>query len=95
MNKKTSRKKSDKLYQVYIAFVRLYYYILSIFHNLGSPLSYHMLIFDLMSSRNMYLYNAYIYTYILLHLFCGMYNVLKRRIHIDKMNPEKHECLND
>ena len=42
------------------------YYILSIFHNLGSPLSYHTLIFDLMSSRNMYLYNAYIYTYILL-----------------------------
>ena len=41
------------------------YYILSIFNNLGSPLSYHMLIFDLMSSRNMYLYNAYIYTYIL------------------------------
>ena len=41
------------------------YYILSIFHYLGSPLSYHMLIFDLMSSRNMYLYNAYIYTYIL------------------------------
>ena len=37
----------------------------SIFHNLGSPLSYHTLIFDLMSSRNMYLYNAYIYTYIL------------------------------
>ena len=32
---------------------------------LGSPLSYHTLIFDLMSSRNMYLYNAYIYTYIL------------------------------
>ena len=30
-----------------------------------SPLSYHTLIFDLMSSRNMYLYNAYIYTYIL------------------------------
>ena len=43
------------------------YYILSIFHYLGSPLSYHTLIFDLMSSRNMYLYNAYIYTYILLH----------------------------
>ena len=46
------------------------YYILSIFHNLGSPLSYHTLIFYLMSSRNMYLYNAYIYTYIL------FYNVL-------------------
>ena len=42
------------------------YYILSIIHNLGSPLSYHTLIFDLMSSRNMYLYNAYIYTYILI-----------------------------
>ena len=28
--------------------------------------NYHALIFDLMSSRNMYLYNAYIYTYILL-----------------------------
>ena len=42
------------------------YNILSIFHNLGSPLSYHTLIFDLMSSRNMYLYNAYIYTYILI-----------------------------
>ena len=41
------------------------YYILSIFHNLGSPLNYHTLIFDVMSSRNMYLYNAYIYTYIL------------------------------
>ena len=41
------------------------YYILSIFHYLGSPLSYHMLIVDLMSLRNMYLYNAYIYTYIL------------------------------
>ena len=40
--------------------------ILSIFQNLGSPLSYHMLIFDLMSSGNMYLYNAYINTYILL-----------------------------
>ena len=26
----------------------------------------HTLIFDLMSSRNMYLYNAYIYTYILI-----------------------------
>ena len=36
------------------------YYILSIFHNLGSPLSYHTLIFYLMSSRNIYLYNAYI-----------------------------------
>ena len=44
------------------------YYILSIFHNLGSPLNYHTLIFDLMSSRNMYLYNAYIYTYILWYL---------------------------
>ena len=33
---------------------------------MGSPLSYHTLIFDLMSSRNMYLYNAYIYTYILI-----------------------------
>ena len=43
------------------------YYILSIFHYLGSPLNnYHTLIFDLMSSRNMYLYNAYIYAYILL-----------------------------
>ena len=42
------------------------YYILSIFYNLGSPLSYHTLIFDLMSSRNMYLYNTYIYTYILI-----------------------------
>ena len=41
-------------------------YILSIFHNLGSLLSYHTLIFDLMSSRNIYLYDAYIYTYILL-----------------------------
>ena len=38
------------------------YYILSIFHDLGSPLSYHTLIFDLMSSSNMYLYNAYIYS---------------------------------
>ena len=36
------------------------------FHNLGSPLSCHTLNFDLMSSRNMYLYNAYIYTYFLL-----------------------------
>ena len=44
------------------------YYILSIFHNLGSPLSYHTLIFHLMSSRIMYLNNAYIYTYILLIL---------------------------
>ena len=44
------------------------YYTLSIFHNLGSPLSYHTLNFDLMSSRNMYLYNAYIYTYILFTL---------------------------
>ena len=43
------------------------YYILSIFHNLGSPRNYHTLIFDLMSSRNMYLYNAYIYTYILFY----------------------------
>ena len=42
------------------------YYILSIFYHLGSPLSYHTLIFDLMSSRNMYLYNTYIYTYILI-----------------------------
>ena len=42
------------------------YYHLSVFHYLGSPPSYHTLIFDLMSSRNMYLYNAYIYTYILL-----------------------------
>ena len=41
------------------------YYILSIFHYLGSPLKYDTLIFDLMSSRNMYLYNAYIYTHIL------------------------------
>ena len=45
------------------------YYILSIFHSLGSPLSYHTLIFDLMSSRNMYLYNAYIYTYILFYSY--------------------------
>ena len=43
----------------------LNYYILSIFHNLGSALSYHTLIFDLMSTRDLYLYNAYIYTYIL------------------------------
>ena len=41
------------------------YYILSIFRGLGGPLSYHTWIFDLMSSRNMYRYNAYIYTYIL------------------------------
>ena len=33
---------------------------------MGSPLSYQTLNFDLMSSRNIYLYNAYIYTYILL-----------------------------
>ena len=32
---------------------------------LGSPLCYHTLIFDLMSSRNLYLYKAYMYTYIL------------------------------
>ena len=38
------------------------YYILSIFHYLGSPLSYHTLNFELMSSRNIYLYNAYIYS---------------------------------
>ena len=38
---------------------------ISIFHNLGSPLSYHTLILELMRSRNLYLYNAYIYTYIL------------------------------
>ena len=38
---------------------------LSIFHYLGSPFNYHTLIFDLTSSRNMYLYNAYIYRYIL------------------------------
>ena len=43
------------------------YYLLSIFHDLGSPLSYPTLTFDLMSSRNMYLYNTYIYTYILLN----------------------------
>ena len=43
------------------------YYILSIFHYLGSSLNYHTFIFDLMSSKNMYLYNAYIYTYILFH----------------------------
>ena len=42
------------------------YYILSIFHNLGSPLGFHTLILDLMNSRNIYLYNAYIYTYILI-----------------------------
>ena len=39
---------------------------MSIFHDLGSPLGYHTFLFDLMSSRNIYLYNAYIYTYILL-----------------------------
>ena len=44
------------------------YYILTIFHNLGSPLSYHTLIFDLMSSRNIDLYSAYIYTYIILEI---------------------------
>ena len=49
----------------------LNYYILSIFHNLGSPLSYHTLIFDLISSRNMYLYNGYIYTYIPFYLSYG------------------------
>ena len=38
------------------------YFILSIFHNLGTPLSYRTLIFDLMMS--LYIYNAYIYTYI-------------------------------
>ena len=32
------------------------YYIVSIFHHLGSPLSYRMLIVDVM--RNLYLYNA-------------------------------------
>ena len=49
----------------YIICPFLDYYILTISHNLGSPPSYHTLIFDLMSSRNLYLYNAYIYTYIL------------------------------
>ena len=39
--------------------------------NMGSPLSYHTLIFDLMSSRNMYLYNAYIYTHILFKVCIG------------------------
>ena len=43
------------------------YYIVSIFHYLGSPLNYHTLIFDLVSWMNMYLYNAYIYKYILLY----------------------------
>ena len=36
--------------------------------NVTCPLSYHTWIFDLMSSRNMYLFNAYIYTYILLNV---------------------------
>ena len=56
-----------KAIQYYIIIICpfLDYYILSIFHNLGSPLRYHTLIFYLMSSRNMYLYNAYVYTYIL------------------------------
>ena len=46
------------------------YNILSIFHYLGSPLSFRTLIFDLM--RNFYIYNACIYSlyhYILLTLF--------------------------
>ena len=37
------------------------YYILSIFHYLGSPLSYCTLIVDLM--RNFYIYNACIYSF--------------------------------
>ena len=49
------------------------YYILSIFHNLGSPLSFHTFIFDLMSSRKMYLYNAYIYTYILFKITFSLF----------------------
>ena len=44
------------------------YYILSMFHNMRSPLSYHTLIFDLMTTRNFYLYNSYIYTYFLLKI---------------------------
>ena len=90
-NKETSLKKSDKLSQVYIAFVRFWILTSCPYFIIWEAL----LIFDPMSSRNMYLYNGYIYTYILSHLFCGMYNVLKRSIHIDRMYPEKHECLND
>ena len=41
------------------------YDILSIFHYMGSPLSYRTLIFDLM--RNFYLYIAYIYIYSILN----------------------------
>ena len=43
----------------YLNLSNLDYYILSIFHHLGSPLSYRTLIFDLM--RNLYIYNACIY----------------------------------
>ena len=37
------------------------YNILSIFHYLGSPLSYRTLVFDLM--RNLYIYNTCIYIF--------------------------------
>ena len=48
------------------------YYILSMFCSFGSPFSYHTLIFDFMSSRNLYLYNAYIYTCVLFDDPCYM-----------------------
>ena len=50
--------------------------LLHLVHNLGSPLGYHTLIFDLMSSRNMYLYNAYIYTFILFDISMKLYKQL-------------------
>ena len=38
-----------------------------------SSLRYHTLIFNLMNSRNMYLYNAYFYTYILFQMLIWEY----------------------
>ena len=57
------------------------YYILSIFHKLGSPLSYHTLIFDLMSSRNMYLY---MHTFIHIFYFNHLANQL---CFVDSLSP--------
>ena len=54
-------------------------YILSIFHNLGSPLGYRTLIVDLM--RNLYIYNACIYIHsIHTHIYTYTHNNFTSRL---------------
>ena len=75
------------------------YYILSIFHYLGSPLSYHTLIFDLMSSRNIiFIMHTFINIfYVSIPIkFIPIYTVWgndKLSLFNELIYPDNHYCL--